>query len=141
MSDLGFTAVDSAPEVVRFESPDAFLELGHAPYDREVYARVGRLGAPGITEEHGSESLDVLLYLAVKDPEAHLSLYRDVPYACADADSQVERVLSHFASGLASHGRGLLVPDESVYAYARGLRFWHAPETPPDSEGAATREA
>ena len=141
MSALGFSVVDSAPDVVRFESDKVFVELGHASYDREVYARIGRIGAPGVMPDQSSERLDFSLYLAVRDPQAHLSLCRDVPYACADTEAQVQRVLSYFRAGLELHGRGLLCGDESEYSFARDLRFWHAPASPPPADGPATHQA
>jgi hypothetical protein len=139
LSGLGFSVVESAPEVVRFESDAAFVELGHAPYDREVFARIGRFGAPGIIPGESSERLDLSLYLAVKDPEAHLSLCRAVPYACADTEDQVQRVLSYFRAGLNSHGRKLLLADDWEYSFARDLRFWHAPASPSSIDGPATQ--
>ena len=140
LSGLGFSAVESTPEVVRFESDRAFVELGHAPYDREVYARIGRIGAPGIIPGESSERLDFGLYLAVKDPEAHFSLCRAVPYACADTENQVQRVLSYFRAGLDFHGRKLLLADDLEYSLARDLRFWHAPASPSSIDGPATQD-
>ena len=139
MSELGFAVVESPSEAVRFESAKVFFELGHAPYDREVYGRVGRIGAPGVTADASLERLDFGLYLAVRDPDAHLSLCRDVPYACADTEEHVRRVVSYFRGGVDSHGRRLLLAEPAEYSFARDLRFWHAPPSPQIADGSSTQ--
>jgi hypothetical protein len=53
--------------------------LGWLDYESEVYAHVGRLGAPGI----GPDKLQCLcfsLFLAVADPAGYIAFYREFPY-------------------------------------------------------------
>ena len=141
MSARGFTVAAAEPDVVRYESANVFVQFGHAAHDSEIYARIGRLGLGAEAADRESESLDVGLFLAVADPDAHLALSREVPSACADTQADVQRVLSHFARGLELHGRRLLSGDPAEYASARSLRFWHARPSPPHEYGSATPKA
>jgi hypothetical protein len=130
-SDLGFRCVESKPALVRYESSLVWFEVGSAVCcDHEVYARVGRLGAPGVLPEELAERLDFGLLLAVADPGGHRAIRRDVPYSIAQSEEQVRRVLSYYAAGLRLHGMPLLAGDGAAYSRAREVRWWHAPDAP-----------
>jgi hypothetical protein len=132
VTESSFRCVSSARRLVRYESSLVFVEVGHEDHDSEVYARVGRLGAPGLLPEQSTERIDLSLFLAVADPEGYKTLHRDVPYSCAQHEEEIQKVLTRFAHGLRAHGIGLLTADPKTYAKARELRFWHAPELPPE---------
>ena len=119
-----------------------FCEVGHETRDSEVFARVGRLGVAGVLPDQTTERLDLGLFLAVADFGAHQALYREVPYACAVDERQMQRVLSHFASGLRRYGAGLLAGDSETYTAARKLTFLDVPMFRDEHEsGAATPTA
>jgi hypothetical protein len=119
---------------VRFESPTVFFEVGYtASYDCEVYARIGRLGAPGVLSNSLEERLDFGLFLSVADPDGYIEFRRIVPNNIATSEGQIRRVLSYFSIGLGQYGIPLLSADDKTYAHARELRFWHAPDFPADA--------
>jgi hypothetical protein len=129
-----FRCMASGQTLVRYQSPAVFFEVGHSvSYDHEVYARIGRIGVPGILPDQAPERLDFGLFLAVADPPAYLALRHDVPYACASTDYHIRRVLSYFSSGLRQHGAQLLAADTDAYSRAHELCFWHAPQLPPEA--------
>lgn len=98
--------------------------------DNEVYSCIGRLGFPGVVV--GSpESISFGLFLAVADADGYAARRQEVPYSIATTAWQVRRVLSYFASGLKRYGLPLLSGDESAYADANQLRWWHASDVPP----------
>lgn len=132
-TEFGFRCITSSQSLVRYESSAVFCEVGHGDYDAEVYARVGRFGAPGVLPDQPSERLDFSLFLAVADPAGYRTLHQDVPYSCAREPASIRRVLVRFADGLRVFGRGLLEADAETYQRARALRFWDAPMLPPDS--------
>ena len=110
--------VESKPDLVRYESPSVYFEVGYSvAHDCEVYARVGRLPL------QPAQRLDFGLFLAVADPGAYTPIRRDVPANIAHTEEQIRRVLSHYATGLRRHGLPLLAGDETAYAQARGLRW------------------
>ena len=120
ISDLGFRCVVSKPALVRYESSMVWFEVGYAvSHDHEVYARVGRLGAPGVLPEELAERLDFGLLLAVADPSGYAAVCRDVPYYIANSEEHVQRVLSYYAAGLKRNGMPLLAGDEPTYSQAR----------------------
>jgi hypothetical protein len=130
-SDLGFRCVTSKPALVRYESSLVWFEVGYSvSHDQEVYARVGRLGGPGVLPEEPAERLDFGLLLAVADPSGYRAIRRDVPYSIARSEEQVRRVLSYYAVGLRLHGMPLLAGDGAAYSRAREVRWWHAPDAP-----------
>lgn len=137
MAAHGFECASSDMACVRYESASVFFEIGHAGYDGEVYARVGRLGAPGVLPDQTSERIDFGLFLAVMDPAGYLRCHRDVPYSCAREFVKMRAILARFARGLRDHGSPLLEGDRETYCRARELRFWHAPQLPPDHTSAA----
>jgi hypothetical protein len=130
-SDFDFRCVASKHTLVRYESSVVWFEVGYAvSYDHEVYARVGRRGAPGLLPEQLAERLDFGLLLAVADPGGYTAIRCDVPHYIAHSEEQVRRVLSYYAAGLRRYGMPLLAGDGPAYARAREVRWWHAPDAP-----------
>jgi hypothetical protein len=128
--------VESRPDRIRYESPAVFFEVGYAVgHDREVKARVGRIGRPGVSPGEPAERLDFGLYLAVADPAGYAEFGRAVPHAIASSEEQLRRALAYFAAGVRAHGRPLVVGDTEAFSRARELRFWHlpAPDAEPDA--------
>src|SRR5690349_12633881 len=75
--DSGFRCVASKPDVVRYESPSVFFEFGYSvSHDHEVYARFGRIDAPGVLPGEPAECLDFGLFLAVADPIGYAAIRR-----------------------------------------------------------------
>ena len=122
-----FRCVESYPNRVRYESPSVYFEVGYSvSHDREVYARIGRVGSSG-------ERLDLGLLLAVADPAGYAELRRIVPCTIVASAEHLGWVLRYFAAGLESHGQPLLVGESCAYGRAGGVRFWHAPDFPPEA--------
>lgn len=122
----GLRCVESRPARVCYESPAVFFEVGYAVnYGREVFARIGRTGVPGVSPGLPAERLDFGLYLGIADPAAHDEFGRAVPHSIANSDGQLRCALSYFATGLRTHGLPLLVGDSAAFSRARELRFWH----------------
>ncbi|MGH7222503.1 MAG: hypothetical protein ACRELF_04710, partial [Gemmataceae bacterium] len=129
-----FRCVLSKVDLVRYESPLVYFEVGYSvSHDHEVYARVGRLATPGVFPGRSEERLDFGLLLAVADPGGDAAIRNDVPYSIAHSEGQVRRVLSHYAAGLKRYGLPLLAGDERAYALAREVRWWQAPDVPPEA--------
>jgi hypothetical protein len=132
--DSGFQCTESRADLVRYESPLVYFEVGYSVgYDFEVYARIGRIGYPGVLPDDPSERLDFGLVLAVADPCGYAEHCQAVPHSIATSDEQVKTVLAYIAAGLRTHGRPLLAGESGAYEKGRGLRFWHAPDVPPDA--------
>lgn len=126
-SNLRFRCVASKPNFVHYQSPSVYFEVRYSvSYDHEVFARIGRL-APESLPERSVESVDFGLFLAVADPGGYAAIHHDVPYQIAHTEAEVRRVLSYYAAGLEGYGLPLLSGDETAYAQARELRWWHAP--------------
>ena len=124
----GLRCVESRPDRVRYESPAVFFEVGYAVnHDREVYARVGRIGHAGVLPGETAEQLDFGLCLAVTNPAGYTEFSRAVPYSIAGSGEQLRCALSYFAAGVRRHGLPLLVGDAEAFRRARELRFWHLP--------------
>src|SRR5688572_25171511 len=120
-SDCGFRCVASKPDIVRYESPSVYFEIGYSVnHDNEVYARFGRINVPGVQPGELVECLDFGPFLAVADPVEYAAIRHSVPYYIAHTELQVRIVLSHYARGLRRYGP-LLSGDEAVYARAREL--------------------
>lgn len=139
-ASAGLRCVESRPDRIRYESPAVFFEIGYAvDHDREVYARIGRIGQPGVSPGDPAERLDFGLYLAVADPAGYAEFSRAVPYSIAGSREQLRRVLSYFAAGVGTHGLPLLVGDAEAFSRARELRFWHLLAQDAESSAAADR--
>lgn len=142
-ASTGLHLIESRPDCVRYESPAVFFEVGYAAgRDREVFARVGRIGQTGVLPGEAAEWLDFGLYLAAADPAGYATYTRAVPYSIAGSAEQLRLAVSYFAAGILTHGRALLAGNGEAFERARELRFWHLPapdaEPSPAGEGVGT---
>jgi hypothetical protein len=113
VTEYGFRAAESADGRVRYESGNAFVEIGSGRYGQEVGLECGRTGT--------GERFDLQTYLGVVSPR----LRDEVGDGIVDTPEAMRRYTAALAGLLRTHGRPALEGDPRVFALVSPLGWAH----------------